>query len=402
MTIIEFFDKNSIENIAGALLCRPERVVFVGDKRTMIEKSMQVYSRILGEKGISSELIYKAVNKNVLRETVSALEGLLNTYGDCVFDVSGGEELYLVALGILMERYGNRVQCHRFNFTSGKISDIDADGTVAKTEGSEISVEDNINIYGGVITGSLDANEYLDGEFADDLENMWRICRNNAREWNAHTASMGAFLERLGLSGSLFVSFDRGLAEQVLEGTRIKFAFVNRIMLDLQKYGLIIAFSSGNRVSFAFKNHRVRKCLTVAGQVLELIVTSRLRGLKNKKGKYLYNDIKTGVGIDWDGCDENDEVRTLNEIDVIAMQGLTPIFISCKNGDFDMEELYKLNTVSERFGGKYAKKVLITTELEKLSNKEHLKARIEDMGIICIENADEMSDDEFEMALKGI
>ncbi len=40
MTIIEFYDKNAIENIAGALLCAPERVIFVGDKHKKMEKSM--------------------------------------------------------------------------------------------------------------------------------------------------------------------------------------------------------------------------------------------------------------------------------------------------------------------------------------------------------------------------
>ncbi len=402
MTIIEFFDENSIENISGALICRPERVVFVGDRRKPIEKSMAVYRDVLEQKRIKTELVYKAVNKNVLTETVKALEDIMVSYENCVFDISGGEELYLVALGVLMERYGNAVQCHRFNYKNERLYDIDADGNICGMADAEISVSDNVRIYGGIITGSFDSGAFSP-EFQNDLENMWEICRRDARAWNTHAGSLGAVLERLGGVNGLIVSFEKKKAEALLEGTRVKYAFINKIMFDLQKCGLIRALEVGDTVSFAFKDQRVKKCMTVAGQVLELIVTSRMRLLKNKSGERLYSDIRTGVIIDWDGDDETDETRTVNEIDVFAMQGMTPIFISCKNGDFDMEELYKLNTVAERFGGKYARKVLVTTEMDKLGFKaEYLRARMKDMGIYCIDNADELSEAEMSEVLSKL
>lgn len=47
MTIIEFFDKASIENIAGALLCEPKQVILVGDKRKQLERTKSLYQNIL-------------------------------------------------------------------------------------------------------------------------------------------------------------------------------------------------------------------------------------------------------------------------------------------------------------------------------------------------------------------
>ena len=51
-----------------------------------------------------------------------------------------------------------------------------------------------------------------------------------------------------------------------------------------------------------------------------------------------------------------------------------------------MNELYKLNTVAERFGGTYSKKVLITTALDDSLQSEYLRARAKDMNIRLVEN----------------
>ena len=47
------------------------------------------------------------------------------------------------------------------------------------------------------------------------------------------------------------------------------------------------------------------------------------------------------------------------------MDGIVPIFISCKNGAINDDELYKFDAVASRFGGEYAQKVLIATYLNK-------------------------------------
>ena len=74
-----------------------------------------------------------------------------------------------------------------------------------------------------------------------------------------------------------------------------------------------------------------------------------------------------------------------------------PVFISCKNGVVDADELYKLNTVALRFGGKYAKKVLVATSIpkEKESGK-YLIQRARDMNIKLITDVQKFNtDDEF-------
>ena len=43
MTIIEFYDKTSLDNIAGALLCNADHIILIGDNRKKMEKSKVAY-----------------------------------------------------------------------------------------------------------------------------------------------------------------------------------------------------------------------------------------------------------------------------------------------------------------------------------------------------------------------
>ena len=89
--------------------------------------------------------------------------------------------------------------------------------------------------------------------------------------------------------------------------------------------------------------------------------------------------------------------ETRSEIDVILMHGTTPLFISCKNGNIGEEELYKLHTVAERFGGPYVRKMLIATNLDRknpTANRAFIQ-RARDMGIFLVTDADELSETEW-------
>lgn len=408
MIIIEFYDKASIENIAGALLCNPEQVVLVGDKRKQLERAVNLYRGILEKNNIETELSYKSVNKNNLQDIVTMLTQIVKDNENCVFDLTGGEDLYLVAVGIIMERYAGRVQCHRFNFKNDTLNDCDADGNVSASKSFDISIEDNINIYGGEIVVDSQREIYtypwnFSLDFEHDIDDMWDICRKNTRLWNAHIGTLGAICELFDMQDTLSVSFEKDLATSMLKQRGIKFVCVAWIMYELQKHGLIRSLVMQDTISFFFKNEQVKQCLTIAGQILELAVAKTMRSIKDKNGAPLYHDVKVGVVIDWDRAEENEEYRTINEIDVVAMKGSIPIFISCKNGDFDANELYKLNTVAEHFGNKYSKKVLISTELDKLGEKsDYIRARMDDMGIRSVENVDEMNDSELERVLRSL
>jgi len=85
------------------------------------------------------------------------------------------------------------------------------------------------------------------------------------------------------------------------------------------------------------------------------------------------------------------------------MHDVVPVFISCKNGIVTSDELYKLNTVAERFGGSYAKKVLVATAIDSLGEAgEYLRQRAKDMNIRLLDNICEMDDAELLRRMKGL
>ena len=383
MTVVEFFDKNSIENIVGALSQISKKIVFVGDSRKRIEKSIKDYLAVTRGRGLDVQFEYQIVNRNDLMNIVKALSHIAESEEKCAFDLSGGDDLYLVAVGMVYKMYPEKVMLHRFNVNNGTICDCDADGKVLASKSTEISVEENIRIYGGKVLFEDDKNastiKWDFGEdFIGDIFRIWELCRKNPTEWNKQTTLLEGLCTPFRENGQTKVHFK----------TDDKNGFKKGLLLDFNRDYLIkdLVFSD-NEASFEFKNEQVMRVLTKAGSALELIVT-----LEDKEGKSLYNSILTGVLIDWDGVVPKDGPNVENEIDVLAMRGLVPVFVSCKNGQVMIDELYKLAQVAETFGGDYAKKILVVSQLEKMGERaKYVLARAEEMGIRVIENAEALS-----------
>ena len=401
MVIVEFFDKVSLENICGALMCRPERVVFVGPSIEKMERVVERYRTILNKKGIDTDITCVGVSKNNLSAIVDKLSEIAEANKDeCIFDLTGGDDLYLVAVGIVMQKYGNRVQCHRFNFLADRLIDCDADGKSVEVTSFDISVEDSISIYGGDVLADSNAEFFtydwdFNDDFLKDIDAMWEICKKNPKLWNSQISTLAAIFDSFEMESPLSVSFDQQLADDTLYEKRVRYTMLPWIFRDLQKAGVINSLYIDDKVNFEFKNEQVKKCLTVAGQILELFIASRLMAIKDEDGSPLYHDVKVGTVIGWREPENEYDTPSINEIDVIAMKGAIPVFISCKNGYFDVNELYKLNTVADRFGNKYAKKVLVVTDMDKIGpNADFLIARMDDMGIRHVCDLDQMSENE--------
>lgn len=408
MTLIEFFDSSATENIVGILYAAPERAVFVGDRRRKMEKALGIYRTFLAKKGISTSLSYKAVNRNKLSNIIAVFSEIIEENEECVFDLTGGEELYLVAVGILLERYPERVRVRRFNLNAQTASDPATD-TSLPLPAFALSAEDNIAIHGGTVVkegmGAVHTHTWeLSDEFFDDVDKIWQIAQPAPRFWNAQTTLLGLIDAWAGKEESLTLTFSQEKAEKMLLQKGWRTSCDSYFLSSLSRAGLIRLRSSsvGDEISFSYKDAQTKRILTTAGLALELKIAKHMRLLRDGDGA-LYNDVRVGIVIDWDITEEENAPHTFNEIDVIAMKDTIPVFISCKNGDIDMDELYKLSSVAYRFGGKYTKKVLIATELDKLGPKaEYVRARAEDMEIRLIEDVDKMSDGELDRVLRSV
>ena len=381
MTYVEFYDRTSIENICTCLTKAPDRVVLIGSSIKQINMRIKNYSALFDGRGIKIEFIPKTISRYNLKNAVALLTEIIEKYDDCVFDITGGEEILNVALGIVYEKYPQKkIQIQKCNVRNNHIYDCDEDGNYVCLDVPNLSIEENIRAYGGeIIYGGINEEKTyrwdMNPDFLKDIETIWDICKKDVRYWNTQIGVFEA-VDKVGKvsNDGLTTVTSRGPLEFYLKKHNAKYAESARIIGMLLEAGLLTQFDADeSNITISYKNEQVKKCLTVSGQALEMKIYTIVRNIKEDNGELVYNDSINGVVIDWDGefHDEKKEniFDTENEIDVLLMHNILPIFISCKNGVVTSEELFKLNTVAERFGGKYSKKILIATALKCMKDK---------------------------------
>lgn len=410
MTAVEFYDRTAIENIISSITTVPDKIIFIGDGKVM-KKFESVYLSFIEQRKLNIEVAYRNIKKNNLSDIVQVLSDIVETEEQCVFDLTGGDDLALVAMGIVFQKYPEKnIQMQRFNIKNGVVTDCDNDGTVLYTGAPTISIKENIHLHGGAVRYGDDDRTFewdLSEDFVCDIEKMWSICRRDPGFWNRRLNVLEAMDACNTQEASLNVEVSILSVREHMKNIGSAYTSINGLLLELQKKNLIYAYKNDEQnISFSYKNEQVKKCLIKAGTVLELKVLIAANSLKNKDETVFYTDSMNGVYIDWDGefhQTSDEEKDTENEIDVILMKGLTPIFISCKNGNVGDDELYKLETVTNRFGGPYAKKVLIATYLgKKTQSRKYFKQRAQDMKINLIDSVHQLSDEHFAKMVKHL
>lgn len=398
MTYIEFFDKVDVRNVISSLITPPERIIYVGSSTRQMWNRVAKYQKLFEDRGISIEFDCRSVSRSNLEKAYQELEEIVLNYDDCVFDITGGDEILNMALGMLYGKYPDKnIQFHRVNVQNNAVCDCDKDGLTIEKNTPTLSVEENIRIYGGeVVWGDVTSEDTWDWDmteaFRDDALAIWEICRAGVRQWNNQAGCFEAILATGTIQpGGLTVTAEIAAAERFLWESNRSWRPVDRIIDDLLDGGLLTRYddSDGIYVTVGFKDLQVRRCLSRAGTALEMKIFITLRELG------IYTDCRNGVKIDWDGVTqeedrENEDYSTENEIDVLAMRHLVPVFVSCKNGFVDANELYKLNTVTRRFGGPIGKMVLVANGISNGKSGEFLRERCRRMDIRLIENVHKM------------
>ncbi len=417
MTFVEFFDKDAVENICACLAHKPDKVIFIGaTKKEIMREHIRRYEKVFRDRGIEIEFAEpRAINEYNLSYAVNTLSRIVEENNDCVFGLTGGDNLHLVAMGIVYEKYrdSKNIQMHRFDLKNNTIFDIDQDGkTILEETLPTLSVQENIQIYGGDVIFEYEKSGTtfqwdFNSDFMRDITFLWTESCNKDLDWNkiisvfAKAESITAKIREDDFTfPMLHTKAKMSELREFMRSSNVSTDDLKKFAKKLYFYGILPDCEiDENNFFVSYKDEQIKKCLTKAGQVLELKITILLMNSFDENSNRIYNDVMSGVYIDWDGelHEDNPELCDIsNEIDVLAMCGTIPVFVSCKNGNVDVDELYKLNTVAHRFGGKYAKKVLVASGFEKTS-PVFLK-RAAEMGIKVFDNIekriDEISDEE--------
>lgn len=362
---IEFFVLDPIENLITCLNFKMDKVIYFGHSDVMTSYRQKHMERILREVCGVKEVEFQVVSQRNLHSVVERMTEVLKReeQHNCYFDLTGGEELIAVAMGILSRDY--RTPMHLFDVESGKLHMLNKwelpgiEETVEKRK-IELTLDDIIGFRGGKISYRHQkmSKSNLDTEGFETIVNrLWEILKPEPDKWNAVSK---IFQECVNCeSEHVNVSINQKKVKSILGKFR-QFDEVDEFVAylkRLQEAGAIERLQvTPENISYRYISEPMRECLLDAGCLLEL------RTYYNRKNTGMYSDCRVGVHIDWDGVFEGHNQDVENEIDVMLLRGNVATFISCKNGKVDQMALYELNTVADRFGGEYVEKELAVSQ----------------------------------------
>ncbi len=394
--LVELFDNCQLANVVSDLHFLPEHIIFVGCPEVMTEDRVNALERFLRLRKRQVELSYEYVERDDFDGMVQTFQRIVDTYPDCCFDLTGGKELMLVAMGIVSAQ--KQVPMLHFQLESGGFVPVQFCEKLIPMGAPQLTIRESVTLNGGAVLRN-DEPWQMTSEFCQDIQRLWDICKNDPRAWNKQAKRFGQF-EAYRLPESLQVR----VAATDLKTEKIEDIMNSDICDDLLKQGFLLDYSVHcNRIRFRYKNEQIHRCLIKGGNILELYAYVVAHEI-NRSAPGYYGDIGVGVNVDWDGVFHaywKGVKETRNEIDLILMRDMIPIFISCKNGDVHKEALYELATIAEKYGGPYARKILLTTHMSGSRNsREFLLQRAKDMGIKVIQDIDDMTKQTFMEKLK--
>ena len=400
-TLIELFDSCQTENVVAGLRFLPKKIVFVGFKEVMTKKRLRDLNKFFELRNINIEIECEIVGRYDYDAICNKLNEIIDRNEDCCFDLTGGKELVLTAMGDVSAV--RNIPMFQFNVRTGELIRVKNCDDIAEPEKASMTVNECVLLNGGAVVsdGGADFNWDLNGDFKKDIDTIWEICKENCGLWNRQATVFDSF-ERFGtVDDGCRVTVNLRKMRETGHDTLLDTELVS----ELVRRGLLTECSiTENVLTYTYKNDQVRQCISKAGNILELYVYKTAKEIAETEPGF-YDDIDIGVFVDWDGVvhDSTSKERdTRNEIDVILMRDLVPVFISCKNGEVHKEALYELSIMAERFGGEYARKILLTSYVNTDSDsKKYLLQRASDMGIKVIDGVDKMSKEEFAGELKS-
>ena len=400
MTLIECYTDSHIDNIAACLALRPDRMILIGDARKATD-ALARYEALLQRRGHTAKLQFEDISGFNFTEIYRLLKELTtNREEDLVIDLTGGDELVIMAVGAVLANMEppqrDRVLVQKYDRTEHIIQTCCGGNVERNGTAPTVSIEEILLLHGGTLhpDSRQPAAEYP----ARALDQLWAFVAEDPRKWNRSVALLNELESRC--EEKMRISLPIETLSGSIPNFHDKNESIRSLLSDLQSCGVIENNSTDDTIEYNYSSPMMRHCLEKAGNVLEIKTLLEGRAV-TKNGLPFFHDCRMSVGIDWDGILHTPMERmpeTRNEIDVVLMRHLTPLFISCKNGSIGEEELYKLHTVASRFGGPNVRKMLIATDLNQksaFSNRAFMQ-RAWDMDIFLVPDAANLSPEEWQ------
>ena len=367
-TLIELYDTSPIENVLGTLVFQPEETIFLCPPEAANDHMLKQAARdFLAYLKCPTRLKYVPVSLLDADKTERVLREVLDSHRDCAIDISGGTDASLFATGRAsgdVPVFTYSVRNHAFfeicnaAFARGLPCDVHLDVAAC------------LLLTGGKLLPGREDNSVLEG-MTDRIDRLFAVYSKFRHVWNWQIS----YIQKISSSapGSLWAEGN------LTEDAGNKHVDADPGLFDaLAGAGLILDLQySTERIRFRFPDETVRFWLRDIGSVLELQVWRACRAAG------CFDDVVLSAVVNW----QNEQITTdsvTNEIDVMAVKGIQPVFISCKTSDVHTEALNELSILRSRFGGKFSRAILATSGMASES-RAPMRSRAAKLGIELIE-----------------
>lgn len=351
-TLIELYDERAIENILAPDMFHPRRIIYLCPREVLRDHTrQQKLAAFYRKRGWEPELIFVGTSLFEADRILRQLFTIEEKYPDCAIDVTGGSDAALFAAGMFAARKG--VPAFTYSRRKNRFYDISgADFADDLYCDLTYSIEDFFLMAGGTLLPGRVDNHIL-SQYLPYFDLFFSCFLRFRHEW----PTIISYIQRispaeygqippLDITGSYTVKGERGSRNSANEDA----------LQELAQIGFIqdLTIISDQQVSFRFRDVHTRAWLRDVGSVLELYT------YKACVDAAIFHDVISSAVVRWDDVLGHGSV--LNEIDVMAARGVIPLFLSCKACDIKTEALNELAILRDRFGGKGAKAVIVTTE----------------------------------------
>ena len=387
-TLIELYDERPMENVLAAEMFRPESTVFICPSEVAESPAMKTsLERYFQSRGVDTRCVFVPVNMLNTGEVVEALRGVLEKSADCAIDIAGGTDSALFAAGMVAG--GEDVPVFTYSHKRNMFFDIkNAPFADSLPCGVSLTCADCFLMAGGSLKQGREDNSLLKDSLPE-MDALWKVYCRFKKEWHSavtYIQRISQGLEKeLTARGPVTVKGDRGQVSANMEMMRM-----------LEDGGLISGLEiSDGEVAFAFRSPLIRFWLRDVGSALEAHV------YRACVASGLFNDVILSAAVNWH-YGGRAEGSVTNEIDVMAVRGVKPIFNACTATEIRTEALNELAILRDRFGGAGSYAAIVTSANTSGRNSAAMRARAQELNINVISAGEAKDGDKLARRFAGI
>ena len=372
-TLIEIYDERPMENVLSTEVFRPEKTVFVcPDYVARSGARKRTIRQYFAYRKVDVRCEFVAVDLLDAEKTEARLQETLDSNPDCAVDISGGGDTALFSAGVVVGK--SRVPVFTYSRKKNTFFNICgadfADGVPCSVR---LDCASCFLMAGGEMLRGREDNALLAGAM-EDIQALWRIYCGFRQEWIRQIT----YLQRISQSGQADGSLHAEGAVTV-KGDHGMVTGDENLLRELAAAGLIRDLRIGEgSVSFDFKSALVRFWLRDVGSALETFV------YRECVCSGIFDDVCLSAVVNWETEEKKGNKQVTNEIDVMAVKGVKPVFISCKATEIKTEALNELAILRDRFGGEGSLAVIVTSASVSSRGSRSMRARAQELDIRVI------------------